>query len=66
MLETTISITTLLTTDEVAAFLKISPKTLERDRWLGQGIPFVRVGRIVRYRADDIEAFISANRRVAK
>lgn len=66
MLETSITLPTLLTTSEVAEFLKISTKKLERDRWMEQGLPFVRVGRAVRYRAEDIEAFIASNRKVAK
>jgi excisionase family DNA binding protein len=66
MLEGTRLIPTLLTTSEVAEFLKISTKKLERDRWMEQGLPFVRVGRAVRYRAEDIEAFIASNRKVAK
>jgi excisionase family DNA binding protein len=66
MLEGTRLFPTLLTTSEVTKFLKISTKKLERDRWMEQGLPFVRVGRAVRYRAEDIEAFIASNRRVAK
>jgi excisionase family DNA binding protein len=66
MLEGTKLTPTLLTTSEVAKFLKISPKKLERDRWMEQGLPFVRFGRAVRYRAEDIEAFIATNRQVAK
>lgn len=49
----------LLTTVEAAAFLCVSKAFLERDRWAGARIPFVRVGsRAVRYRRQDLERYI--------
>ena len=49
----------LLTTKEVARFLGVSEAFLERDRWAGAEIPFIRVGsRGVRYRRSDLEAYI--------
>ncbi|WP_116598996.1 helix-turn-helix domain-containing protein [Primorskyibacter marinus] len=56
-----VALPTLLTQDEVAAYLRISPKTLERDRWLGQGLPFLKVGRSVRYRASDLLEFVEGD-----
>ena len=35
----------------------LSPRTLERWRWLGQGPSFLKVGGRVVYRLEDIEAF---------
>ncbi len=35
----------------------ISPKTLERWRWLGQGPKFLKLGGRIVYRLEDIEAF---------
>lgn len=35
----------------------ISPRTLERWRWLGDGPPFLKIGARVAYRLEDIEAF---------
>jgi len=35
----------------------ISPKTLERWRWLGQGPKFLKLGGRIAYRLEDIEAF---------
>ena len=50
----------LLTTAEAASYLCVSKAFLERDRWAGARIPFVRVGsRAVRYRRVDLEAYIS-------
>ena len=34
----------------------ISPRTLERWRWLGDGPPFIKIGGRVVYRLEDIEA----------
>ena len=49
----------LLTTQEAATFLGVSKAFLERDRWAGAKIPFVRVGsRTVRYQLSELEAYI--------
>lgn len=37
-----------------AAIRNCSESTIERDRWAGCGIPFVKCGRSVRYRKLDI------------
>lgn len=39
----------------------MSPRTLERWRWLQLGPPYVKVGNRVVYRLADIEAFEAAN-----
>lgn len=49
----------LLNTREAAQLLGVSMAFLERDRWAGARIPFVKVGsRAVRYRLDDLESYI--------
>ena len=49
----------LLTTKEAARYLGVSAAFLERDRWAGAEIPFVRVGsRAVRYQLSELEAFV--------
>jgi excisionase family DNA binding protein len=53
---------TLLTPAEVAERLKVSMRTLEFWRHQGRGPVFVRVGKRVRDRADDVEGFIEAQR----
>ena len=35
-----------------------STATLERDRWNGNGIPFIKIGRAVRYRKSDALAWV--------
>lgn len=48
----------LLTTKEAARFLGMSAAFLERDRWAGARIPFVRVGaRSVRYDIEALQAY---------
>ena len=44
-----------LTSDEAAAYLRLSPKTLEKHRSVGSGPRFKRFGRIVRYTIRDLD-----------
>ena len=54
----------LITTKQAAALLGVSVAFLERDRWAGAKIPFVKVGgRAVRYRRADLDAFIASRTR---
>lgn len=53
----------LLTTGEAALYLGVSKAFLERDRWAGAKIPFVRVGsRLVRYLPSVLDGYIEAQR----
>lgn len=53
----------LLSTPQAAKFLNVSIAFLERDRWAGARVPFVKIGsRAVRYRLADLEAYINSNR----
>ena len=38
----------------VAALRQCSLATIERDRWAGTGVPFIKIGRLVRYRKADL------------
>jgi predicted site-specific integrase-resolvase len=42
---------------ELAARWKISPRTLERWRWTGEGPCYLKIGGRVVYRLEDVEAF---------
>ena len=46
---------------ELADRWNISPRTLERWRWLGEGPRYLKLGSRIVYRAEDVEAFESAN-----
>ena len=57
------SASALLTTVEVADYLKMRPRTLDNWRSLGTGPEFVKVGALVRYRVEDIEAYLDRRTR---
>src|SRR5512144_2177480 len=52
-----------LTQVELAARWRISPRTLERWRWAGEGLPFTKVGGRVLYSLSDIETYEAAQTR---
>lgn len=46
---------------QVAAFLGCSPQKLERERWLGNSLPYVKLGmRSVRYRKADVIQWLAS------
>lgn len=49
---------TLLSVEELAEYLGVPAGTLANWRHLGRGPAFVRVGRLIRYRAEDIAGWI--------
>lgn len=42
---------------QLARRWSLSPRTLERWRWLRQGPPYLKIGGRVVYRVEDVEAF---------
>ena len=51
----------LLTTPQAANVLGVSIAFLERDRWAGARVPFIKIGaRAVRYRLQDLEKYIES------
>ncbi len=54
----------LLTTKQAAPILGVSVAFLERDRWAGARVPFIKIGsRAVRYRYSDLLAYIESRLR---
>lgn len=52
--------TQLLTTPQAAEFLGgIKPNTLEGWRVRGEGVRYIRIGRLVRYRLEDLEKYLA-------
>jgi excisionase family DNA binding protein len=50
----------LLTENETAEYLQIKPNTLATWRSTKRyRLPFIRVGRVVRYRVEDLERFLT-------
>jgi excisionase family DNA binding protein len=54
----------LLTPAEAAAYLRLEEHTLANWCWRGEGPPYVRIDRRVRYRREDLEAWVQAQWRV--
>ncbi len=52
---------TYLTQSEAAEFLRLSPRTLERHRLAGTGPRFVKAGRRVLYRHDELDRWAAAH-----
>ena len=48
----------LFTAQEVAELTGVPVSTLSQWRYRGQGIPYLRMGRLVRYDAADVESYL--------
>ncbi len=53
----------LLNTKQASDFLGVNDKSLANSRYTGTGIqiPYIKMGKIVRYRQSDLEAYIENN-----
>ena len=51
----------LIKQDEAANYLGLSEATLERDRWRGGDIPYIKVGpRAIRYNLEQLDEYIES------
>ena len=50
----------LLSDRDVERITGRARSTLQKDRVSGSGIPFVRIGRLVRYRQADVQSYLDA------
>ena len=50
----------IMTTDDAAAYLSVSKRKLQLDRVTKRAIPFIKIGRLVRYRKTDLDLYITA------
>jgi predicted DNA-binding transcriptional regulator AlpA len=50
----------LLSDRDVERITGRARSTLQKDRVSGSGIPFIRIGRLVRYRQSDVGAYLDA------
>ncbi|MAK67714.1 MULTISPECIES: helix-turn-helix domain-containing protein [unclassified Methylophaga] len=56
----------LLNSQQAADYLGVSRAFLERDRWAGAKIPFIKIGsRAVRYRQSDLESYVEQQVRLS-
>lgn len=60
-----LALESLATTAQTAAYLNCSEALLERRRWDGTGIPYLKIGRAVRYRKSDVLAFLADKSRTS-
>lgn len=52
-----------LTEAQLSHLLGLSRKTLQKARYEGNGIPYVRIGkRAIRYRVEEVEAYLEVCR----
>lgn len=61
----TVTLPQLWNQKTLAAYLGKSTAWCERARWCGEGPRFIKLGRHVRYRADDVLAWIEENARTS-
>lgn len=55
--------TELLTPEQAAERMGLRPQTLAVWRTTGRyGLPYIRAGRLIRYKAEDIDAFLNSRR----
>lgn len=55
----------LLTEHDLARRQNRSVKTIRNQRVLGNGIPFIKIGHLVRYRLNDVVAMENGHRRLS-
>lgn len=53
----------LISEDEASNILGCTPRKLQSDRIKGGGIPYIKVGRLVRYHKQDVENYIKNKKR---
>jgi len=51
-----------ITEKEVSEIIGRALSTLRNDRFLGKGIPYIKIGKSVRYRLDDVIEFMESKR----
>ena len=50
----------ILDTPEAASYIRLSKPTLERLRLTGDGPPYAKLGKAVRYRRTDLDAWLAS------
>ena len=63
--QVSVSLPRLMDQRDLAAYLGKSVAWCERARWAGEGPRYIKLGRNVRYRADDVLEWIEGNVRTS-
>lgn len=53
---------TIFDSDQAAHKLNVSKRFLQHDRVTKRRIPFIKIGRFVRYKEEDLDTFLEENR----
>lgn len=62
LIQNNIHIAKLISAGEAAKILGVKETTLSQQRWRGcKSLPWVKLGKSVRYKISDIEAYIERN-----
>lgn len=61
----TLNIQSNLSAEQAANFLGLAKSTLSKMRLSGDGPAFIKMGRRVAYRPEDLEAWVASNRRLS-
>lgn len=56
----------IATPGDIERVLNIPRSSLAQDRYLGRGLPYVKIGARVRYLRSDVLAYLAANRAVMR
>ena len=53
----------LITPEEASEILGVTAKSLSNSRYTGTGlqVPYIKLGKIIRYKESELEAYIEAN-----
>ena len=51
----------LIKENQLASMLKLSARTLQNQRRTGTGLPYVRIGKMIRYDVHQVEDYLRAN-----
>lgn len=57
----TVELPELMTSAQAAAYLLTTPRTLAQDRYEGHGPRYIKDGKRIRYRAEDVRAYLEAH-----
>lgn len=63
--QVSVTLPRLMDQHDLASYLGKSEAWCERARWAGEGPRFIKLGRNVRYRAEDVLAWIEGNVRTS-
>lgn len=51
-----------LKAEQVSRLLDITEASLAQDRYRGEGIPYIKIGKRVRYERDDVLSYLEQNK----